>query len=59
MVRPRPPSVKEIAARLGEDEVFIQSLSTSLGTYVWAIDRQHGVIGAHSDLDETAVAKLV
>lgn len=59
MVRPQPPSVKEIAARLGEDEVFIQSLSTSLGTYVWAIDRQHGVVGAHSALDEAAIAKLV
>ena len=59
MVRPRAPTVKEISARLGEDEVFVQSLSTSLGTYVWAIDRQHGVMGAHSALNEAAVAKLV
>lgn len=59
MVRPRSPTVKEIAARLGDDEVFVQSLSTSQGTYVWAIDRQHGVVGAYSALDETAVARLV
>ncbi len=59
MVRPRSPTVKEIAALLGEDEVFVQTLSTSLGTYVWAIDRQRGVVGAYSTLDETAVAGLV
>lgn len=59
MVRPRAPTVKEIAAQLGEDEVFVQTLSTSLGTYVWAIDRQHGVVGARSTLDEATVAKLV
>lgn len=59
MVRPRPPTVKEIAALLGEDDVFVQCLSTSLGTYVWAIDRQHGVVGAYSALDEAAVATLV
>jgi CHAT domain-containing protein len=59
MVRPSPPSVKEISSRLREDEVFVQILSTSLGTYVWAIDRQTGVAGSHSDLDETAIAKLV
>ncbi|MEI8169482.1 MAG: CHAT domain-containing tetratricopeptide repeat protein [Rhodoferax sp.] len=59
MVRPHPPTVKEIAAQLGDDEVFVQTLSTSLGTYVWAIDRQHGVVGAHSALTEVDVAKLV
>jgi CHAT domain-containing protein len=59
MVRPRPPTVKEVAAQLEEDEVFVQTLSTSQGTYVWAIDRQHGVVGAHSTLDEVAVARLV
>lgn len=59
MVRPSPPTVKEIAAQLRDDEIFVQILSTSVGTYVWAIDRQHGVVGAHSDLDEAAVAQLV
>ena len=59
VVRPLPPTVKEVAAQLGEDEVFVQTLSTSLGTYVWAIDRQHGVVGAHSALDDTTVANLV
>jgi CHAT domain-containing protein len=59
MIRPRPPTVKELAAQLGDDEVFVQTLSTSQGTYVWAIDRQHGVVGAHSTLDEATVSKLV
>ena len=59
MIRPRPPTVKEVAAQLADDEIFVQTLSTSLGTYVWAIDRQHGVVGAHSALDEATVAKLV
>lgn len=59
MIRPRPPTVKEVAAQLENDEVFVQTLSTSQGTYVWAIDRQHGVVGAHSKLNEQAVAKLV
>jgi CHAT domain-containing protein len=59
MIRPRPPSVKELSTQLGEDEVFVQTLSTEGGTYVWAIDRQHGVVGAHSKLDETAIAQLV
>jgi CHAT domain-containing protein len=59
MVRPRPPTVKDIAQRLRDDEVFVLCLSTSIGTYVWAIDRQHGVTGWHSELDEATVAKLV
>ena len=59
MVRPTVPSVKEVSGLLREDEVFIQILSTSQDTYVWAIDRQKGVVGAHSELDEDGVAKLV
>lgn len=59
MVNPRPPTVKDVAAQLADDEVFVQILSTSLGTYVWAIDRQQGVVGAYSPLLESEVAQLV
>jgi len=59
MIRPQPPTVKEVAAQLADDEVFVQTLSTSLGTFVWAIDRQHGVVGVHAKLDEATVAQLV
>ena len=59
MLRPRAPTVKEVAAQLGDDEIFVQTLSTSLGTFVWAIDRQHGLVGTFSKLDEATVTQLV
>lgn len=59
MVRPRPPTTAQIAERLDEDEVFVQILSTAGGSYVWAIDRAHGVVGVRSALTESDVAELV
>lgn len=59
MVRPLPPTAAQMAAQLRDDEVFVQILSTENGTYIWAIDRQHGVIGARSALDEATLARLV
>lgn len=59
MVRPRPPTPAQIANWLRSDEVFVQFLSTTDGTYGWAIDRTHGVIGHFVPLNEPAIARLV
>ena len=59
MVRPSSASVHEIAKRLGKDEVFVQILSTSTGSHLWAIDNKSGVVGAYSEMTELEVAKRV
>jgi CHAT domain-containing protein len=59
MVRPSSANVRDIAAQLGDDEVFVQVLSTSMGTHLWAIDHAHGVVGAYSQMTEPEVVQRV
>ncbi len=59
MVRPSSANVHDIAAQLGDDEVFVQVLSTSMGTHLWAIDHTRGVTGTYSEITELEVARLV
>jgi CHAT domain-containing protein len=59
MVRPSSANVRDIAAQLGDDEVFVQVLSTSIGTHLWAIDHARGVVGAYSQMTEPEVVQRV